>query len=460
MAEKLEYIIKNGTVVTSTNTQKVDILIKNGKIAALANEFNDDMFQTINANGMYILPGGVDPHVHLHLPTPAGYSSDDFHSGSIAALYGGTTTIIDFVTPHRGQPLTEALAARIEEANECLTDYSFHVSPVDWRRESEDEIKRCIDLGFTSFKIYMAYLDTNGLHNTDIQRVMGVVGRNGGMVTAHCELGEEVDRLRDSFYRQGKTQPIYHQLSRPPQVEVKAVERAIAMAQQANCPLYVVHLSAGSSLEPVHRARAAGQKVYAETCPQYLLLNSSCYTDDFWPAAKYVISPPLRSPSDQEQLWKGIQDEDIQTVGTDHCPFSSSQKAYGINDFRKIPNGAGGIEHRLALLYTYGVLEGNISINRMVDLFSTQPAKIFGLYPQKGEIAVGSDADLVIWNPAPTSTIQASSHHSQADFNIYEGMKVKGGANFVICHGRVAFANGIEQPELPKGNLLRRKAQG
>lgn len=456
MAEKSEFIIKNGTVVTSTNTQKVDILIKNGKIAALTNEFNGDMYQTIDADGMYILPGGIDPHVHLHLPTPAGYSSDDFHSGSVAALYGGTTTIIDFVTPQRGQPLTEALDARIEEASNCLTDYSFHVSPVDWRKESEDEIKSCISQGFPSFKIYMAYLDTNCLHDADIQKVMGVVGRNGGMVTVHCELGEELDRLRDAFYLQGKTQPIYHHLSRPPEVEVKAVERAIAFAQQANCPLYIVHLSAGNSIKSVHEARFTGQKVYAETCPQYLLLNNACYTEDFWPTAKYVISPPLRSSKDQEQLWIGIQQEDIQTLGTDHCPFSSSQKAFGMNDFRKIPNGAGGIEHRLALLYTYGVANGKISINRMVDLCSTQPAKIFGLYPQKGEIAVGSDADLVVWNPAATSTIQASNHHSQADFNIYEGMRVYGEAKYVFKKGYLAIADGTLQHTLPKGELLRR----
>jgi len=452
-------LIKNGTIVTSTEKYKSDILIQDDKIIQIDKSISESLAdRVISAENSFVFPGGIDSHVHLNLPTPAGYSSDDFLNGSIAALYGGTTSIIDFVTPQRGQPLTDALNKRIEEANSCLIDYSFHISPVDWRLTSELEIKQCIDLGFPSFKIYLAYKESIGLGDETIYNVMKAVGKFNGMVTAHCELGDEVSKLRDSYFSQKLISPRYHMLSRPSKLESLAVKRAIDIADQTKCSLYIVHVSAGDSLKYIQQAQRSGQPIFAETCPQYLLLDESMYNGDFEHTAKYVISPPLRTIEDLAQLWEGIQNHSIQTVGTDHCPFTYEQKLKGIDDFRKIPNGAGGIEHRLELLYNYGVLNELISLNRLVDIFSPQPAKIFGLYPQKGAIAVGSDADIVVWNTSSESTISAKTHHSKADTSIYEGFNIKGFVQCVLSKGIVAVENGKLTSDLPKGNLLRRKA--
>lgn len=452
-------LIKNGTVVTSTQTTKADILILDGKIAQINQVISIDAERVIDAEGKFVIPGGVDPHVHLYLPTPAGYSSDDFESGSISALHGGTTTLIDFVTPSKGESIYDALNKRIDEAKNSLIDYSFHVSPVDWHENSEKEIIQCIEHGFPSVKIYMAYKETIGLNDDVIYHVMRVAGQNGGMVTAHCELGDEVSAFRDFYVNQKLTSPLYHCLSRPAKLEANAVKRAIALADQSNCPLYIVHVSAGESLKYIQQAQRSGQPLYAETCPHYLLLDESKYNGDFEQTAKFVISPPLRTKDDIAALWEGINGQTIQTVGTDHCPFSFEQKSVGKDDFRKIPNGAGGIEHRFALLYTFGVVGNKFSMNKLVDLFSTQPAKIFGLYPQKGELAEGSDADIVIWNPNSESVISAKTHHSKADLSIFEGTKVSGMAEFVISNGNIVIENSKLSNNIPLGKLLRRNAQ-
>lgn len=451
-------LIKNGTIVTSTEQYKSDILVSDGKIAQISKHISEKGIEkVINAENRFVLPGGIDPHVHLDLPTPAGNSSDDFYSGSVAALHGGTTTVIDFVTPRKGEPLNDALEKRIKEAKNSLIDYSFHVSPVDWRPTSESEIQKCIDMGFPSFKIYLAYKETIGLDDETAFHVMKAAGKLGGMVTVHCELGDDITNLRDFYVSQGMVTPKYHMLSRPARFESLAVKRAIDIADQANCPLYIVHVSAGESLKHIHLAQQSGQPIYAETCPHYLLLDESAYNGDFEQAVKYVISPPLRTIEDSALLWNGIQNKIIQTVGTDHCPFSLKQKSLGKEDFRKIPNGAGGIEHRLGLLYTYGVLKDIITINQLVDIFATQPAKIFGIYPQKGEIAVGFDADIVVWNPNSDSTISAKTHQSRADINIFEGFKVKSNVELVLSNGNIALENGIVN-SIKKGKLLTRKA--
>jgi len=453
----MKILIKNGVVVTSTDHYKADILVQDGKIDRIENRLPENLAQkVIDAEGKFVFPGGIDPHVHLYLPTPAGYTSDDFLSGGICALYGGTTSIIDFVTPQKGQPLPEALKIRIDEAKNCPIGYSFHVSPVDWRENSEKEIQECIELGFPSFKIYLAYKDTIGLSDDNAYHVMKVVGKHNGMVTAHCELGDEINASRDLFFSQKMVSPLYHMLSRTAEIESSSVKRAIDIADQTNCPLYIVHVSAGDSLKHIYLAQQSGQPIYAETCPQYLLLDESKYYGEFDETVKYVISPPLRKIENLNQLWEGIKQHTIQTIGTDHCPFSLSQKSVGKNDFRKIPNGAGGIEHRLEFLYTFGVLQNRISLNQMVDLYSTQPAKIFGLYPQKGELAVGSDADIVIWNPNSEKKISAKNHHSKADISIYEGFKVKGSSQFVFLKGKIVIENGKMITDLPKGELLKR----
>lgn len=451
----MKILIKNGTVVTSTKNSVEDVLVQDGTITRKGTGIPDgEADRVIDASGKFILPGGVDPHVHMHLPAGGGYSSDDFFTGSRAALLGGTTTIIDFVTPSRGEALPIALEKRKREAEASIADYAFHVSPVEWRKSTGDEIRECIKMGVTSFKVYMAYKGTIGLNDDDLLRVMECVAEAGGIVTAHCELGDEIEKLRNAFFSQNKTSPIYHALSRPAACEAEAVGKAVKMAGKVHCPLYIVHVSSGESLKHIREARFLQQSVYAETCPQYLLLDDSKYRGEFHQAAPYVMSPPLRTRKDNDALWDALADGTLNTIGTDHCPFTMEQKRAGINDFRKIPGGAGGVEYRLELLYTHGVLTKRLNFNQMVNVYSTGPAKIFGLYPQKGEIAEGSDADLVIWDPDNEKIISAKTHHQNCDINIYEGIPSKGRADCVIAGGKVIIENGQLLSQVHAGNYL------
>jgi len=453
----MNILIKNGTIVTSKKTEVTDIFISNGKVLQLGKslQITEKTDKIIEAGQFLIFPGGIDPHVHMELPTPAGPSSDDFNTGSIAALMGGTTTLLDFVTPQKGEPLPEALKKRTMEAEKSYCDYSFHVSPVEWTDNTEKEINECIKAGITSFKVYMAYKGAVGLEDDSLKKVLNAVGKAGGLVTIHCESGDEIEELRNKYFSEGKTEPKYHALSRPAELEAKAVQKIINFAKEANCAIYIVHVSAKKSLEIIEKAQKKGQKVYAETCPHYLLLDDSGYEGDFESTVKYVISPPLRKKDDQEALWKNIQKRIVSTVGTDHCPFHLSQKSAGINDFRKIPNGAGGVEHRMSLLFTYGVLEKKISLNQFVNITSTNAAKIFGLYPKKGEIAIGSDADLVIWNPKTENTISTAKHHSNCDLEIYNGFKTIGIPEFVIANGEIKVEKGEFVSE-SRGKFLKR----
>lgn len=441
-------IIKNGKIINADQTIDADVFVSNGKIERIAPNIqlrNQDV-EIIDAGGKYILPGGIDPHVHMHLPTPAGPSSDDFFTGSKAALFGGTTTIIDFVTPNRGQSITEALELRKKEAEKSLIKVRFHVSPVEWRKETADEIRTCIHaFGIKSFKCYMAYKNNIGLEDEDLLKVMKVVGAEGGLVTLHCEDGDAIEKLRINYAASDIPGPLAHQLSRPPELEAMAVEKAIALAKKADCPIYIVHVSSAKSIEIIKKAQAQGQKVIAETCPQYLLLDGEKYKQEFEKAAAFVMSPPLRTKRDNQKLWEAIADNTISTIGTDHCNFTLKQKLLGKDDFRKIPNGAGGVEHRLELLYSFGVLKNNISINRFVELTSTNPAKIFGLYPQKGLIAPGSDADIVIWNPDLKNTISPKTHHQNSDLNIYKGFEIRGKAEVVFNKGKIEIIEGEQR---------------
>ncbi|MCF6172124.1 MAG: dihydropyrimidinase [Bacteroidales bacterium] len=435
-------LIKNGTIVNADGSQKADVLIRHGKIVGIEKNVKSEIppDKIIDASNCYIIPGGIDPHVHMHLPSPAGFSSDDFGSGSRAAIFGGTTTFIDFVTPKKGQTLSEAIKHRKSEAANCLANYSFHVSPVEWRDSMEDEIRDCVsNEGFRTFKVYMAYKDSIGLNDEVLLKVMKAVSKAGGMVTVHCEMGDEIEVLREKFAGENLLSPKYHPLSRPAEAEAKAVEKAIALAKTADCPLYIVHVSAGESLKHIRQAQKNGQQVFAETCPQYLLLDDSKYDGAFDQTAPFVMSPPLRKKSDNLALWRALGDGGLQTVGTDHCPFTLAQKRFGENDFRKIPNGAGGVEHRMALLFTYGVLEGKISLEQFVALTSTNAAKIFGFYPAKGLIAPGADADIVIWNPEKEGTISAKTHHQNCDISIFEGVKTKGAPELVIKTGIIVL---------------------
>ncbi len=453
----MKLLIKNAFIINADTSIEADILCENGLITKIENNLPaEGIDETIDASGCYVFPGGIDPHVHMHLPSHAGYSADDFSSGSKAALLGGTTTLIDFVTPKKGQSLTDALVERKKEAANSLIDYSFHVSPIEWRETTEQEIKDCIKEGITSFKIYMAYKKAIGIENETISKVMKVVGESGGLVTAHCELGDEIEILRENFAKEGKLSPEFHPLSRPANLEAEAVKEFIEMGKEANCPVYVVHVSAKESLNYIYKAQQQKQEVFAETCPQYLFLDDSKYQGNFSQTAPFVMSPSLRKEADNKAIWEAITEETIQTIGTDHCPFSLQQKEFGKDDFRKIPNGAGGVEHRLSLLFTYGVLENRITLNQFVNSTSTQAAKIFGLYPQKGVIQIGSDADLVIWNPKKENTISVKTHHMNCDSDIYEGITTKGAAKYVITKGKFV----VEKRKLVlenRGSFLRRK---
>ena len=454
----MKILIKNGNLVSAAGILTTDLFVEDGSISAagsIPGSGRED--RVIEAAGMFLLPGGVDPHVHMHLPSAEGYSSDDFLSGSRAALFGGTTTIIDFVTPARGEALPDALEKRMQEAISSLTDYAFHVSPVEWRSSLPDEINECIRMGVTSFKVYMAYKNTVGIDDNDLLKVMKVVGKEGGTVTVHCEEGDEIERLRNHFFRSDPANPLCHALSRPADLEASAVQKAIELASKADCPLYIVHVSSKESLELIRQARLNKQPVFAETCPQYLLLDESKYYGTFEQAARYVISPPLRTPDDNRALWEALADGTLDTVGTDHCPFTMVQKRAGAEDFRKIPGGAGGVEHRLQLLYTHGVLTKRLTINQVVNLTSAAPAGIFGLQQRKGTIQAGSDADLVIWNPAARSTISAENHHMNCDINIYEGMQIRGRAEYVIKGGNVVIENGELAAGITPGRYLSRK---
>jgi len=452
----MDILIKNGTIVSPSEKKVADILISNGLIQKVHENIESKHARIIDATGMQVFSGGIDPHVHMHLPTPAGFSADDFYTGSKAALFGGTTTFIDFVTPSKGQSLIDALDSRIKEAECSLVDYSFHVSPIEWRNTTEQEIVECVKRGFPSFKVYMAYKSTIGLNNDILQKVMAAVAKAGGMVIVHAELGDEIEQLRNGFYNAGKTEPLYHSLSRPSHTESEAVKGIIEMACKANCPLYIVHVSSKESLIHIENAQLNGQKVYAETCPQYLLLNDSIYNGSFEQTVKYVLSPPIRKTEDSDALWQAIRKGVIQSVGTDHCPFSYNQKAIGRNDFRIIPNGAGGVEHRLTLLYSNGVMQNRFSINSFVNVISTQPAQIFGLFPHKGELIKGYDADIVIWNPNSKQSISSKTHMQNTDLNIYDGFETLGIPDIVIKGGDVLIEKGKLINVAQKGKLLKR----
>jgi dihydropyrimidinase len=438
-------LIKNGLIHTPEKIIKGDILIKKGKIDQIAQGIPAaPELLTVDASRKLILPGGIDPHVHMELPSPAGKSSDDFFTGSRAALAGGTTTMIDFVTPARGESLISAFKERKKLARKSMIDYAFHVSPTWWGKESAGEMEILVkEYGVNSFKCYLAYQDRIGINDAVLTQVMKTARKLNTLVTLHCEDDVMIRKNSAKFISEGNTSPKFHPLSRPPEAEVLAVKKAIDLAAINGCKIYIVHVSTSGAVELIRKAQKSGIEVYAETCPQYLLLDDHVYDQPFEKSAPFVMSPPLRKNEDREALWEALADGTIQTVGTDHCPFNlKGQKDRGKNDFTLISNGAGGVEHRLSLLYTYGVLAKRISMEQFVKVTSEIPAAIFGI-KNKGRIKPGYDADLVIWNPDKESVISAKTHHQNCDSNIYEGIKVKGEAETVIVNGETAFKDGI-----------------
>jgi dihydropyrimidinase len=450
-------LIRGGQIVSDGRSFQGDILVENEKIAAVAKKITKavGVDRVIDAEGYEIFPGGVDPHVHLELETPAGISSDDFASGSRAALAGGTTTILDFVTPGRGESLLAALAARKAAAEKSFCDYGLHMSMTAFNESLAVEMESCRHEGIVSLKTYLAYKDTIGLNDDEFLAVLDLARRLNLLVMVHAESGDMVSYLQKELLAEGKTAAGYHPFSRPPEVEGDAVGRALLMARLAGVPLYIVHVSTRQGVEAIAAARQAGQIVIGETCPQYLLLDESRYQGDADDSAAFVMSPPLRAREHQAALWESLAQGFIQTLATDHCPFTlAAKKKFAAADFTMIPNGCGGIEYRMSLLYSFGVKSGKIPLTRFVDLVSTRPAKTFGLYPRKGAIRVGSDADLVVWDPQSRCAISAARQWQRCDHTVYQGFELHGAPRLVFSRGEAVFENGKVQAAQGRGNYL------
>jgi dihydropyrimidinase len=454
----LSLLVKNGRVVTASKDFIADIFVENEKIVRIGANLNLKADKVIDATGKLIIPGGIDVHTHLDMPLGDIFTTDDFETGTVAAAFGGTTTIIDFPIQIKGQSLHEALAIWHKKAdNKAVIDFGFHMIIADVNDSVLDEMDKMVDEGITSFKVFMVY-PALMLSDDDILRVMKRAKKNGALVMMHAENGIEISRLTKQALNSGNSDPIYHALTRPSALEGEATKRTIELAHSAGVPCYIVHITCKDALDAIVNARRAGVPVFGETCPHYLLLNEDELRKPNFEGAKYVLTPPLRPLDHQEKLWKGLSHNDLQTVATDHCPINfKGDKELGRSDFTKIPNGAPGIENRLQLMYEYGVNQNKISLNRWVELISTNPAKIFGMYPQKGEIAVGSDADIVVWDPDTEHTISAKTHHMHVDYNMFEGYRVKGNVDTVISRGEIIVENNKFLGKSGRGKFLKRK---
>ncbi len=452
--------ITGGLIVTHEGEYRGDILVNDGKIVAVgdAQTWNTIGAESIDAAGKLVLPGGIDPHVHMALPVGGGLrSADDFYSGSRAALVGGTTTIIDFVTPGREQPLLEAFAERHAEASDSCCDYGLHMSVTRWRDSLPQELANCAAQGMSSCKIYLAYGDTIGLAPEELEPVMRACAQHGILVLAHCEVGTEVKRLQQELLSQGMSAPRYHAESRPPRLEAEAIAQAAQAARKTGARLYIVHTSSEAGLRVIDAVRAAGQDIAAEVCVHHLACDESMYHGPLEEAAACIMSPPLRSAADVDALWRALIDGRVSTVATDHCPFNTAERnARGLDDFTRIPNGVGGVEHRMSLLYTLGVIQYKLSLPQFVQLTSTNAAKLMGLFPRKGSITPGADADLLLWNPAARDVISTRTHKQNCDTELYEGVEVQGAAELVLQRGRIVAREGQVVAQPGAGKYLRR----
>ena len=456
-------LIRNGTVVTAADTFAADILIEGERILEVRAGIPEaSAGKAIDATGMYVIPGGVDAHTHLDMPFGGTMSADDFETGTRAAAFGGTTSIVDFAIQARGTRMRDALDTWWKKAEGRATiDYGLHMIVTDLGASGLEDMDDMVREGVASFKLFMAYPNVLMVDDATIFKALSQTARNGALICMHAENGSVIDVLIARALAEGKTAPVYHALTRPPLAEAEAVHRAIAMAEIAGVPVYIVHLSSEDALNQVREARDRGLPAFAETCPQYLLLSLEDVADKGWEGAKYVFTPPVRERKNQSKLWEGLRRDNLQVVSTDHCPFCfEDQKALGKDDFTKIPNGGPGIENRLQLLHHHGVGQGNFSINRFVELVSTAPARIFGMYPKKGVLAVGSDADLVLWDPHEAYTISAATHHMRVDYSMFEGFHVRGNARDVYSRGELIVSGGEFIGKPGRGNYLKREARG
>ncbi|HEY9645273.1 MAG TPA: dihydropyrimidinase [Chroococcidiopsis sp.] len=465
-----DVLIKGGRVVTAVDDYVADVLIKDGRIEAIAREISLDTAECHDATGMLVLPGGVDVHTHMEFDLGTAQTVDTFETGTRSAAFGGTTTIVDFALQKQGETPKQALDRRLGSAeSQCCVDYSFHVILTHVTAETLAELPDLVNHeGISSFKMFMAYPGVLKVEDADIFRAMRKVGHHGGMINLHAENGDVIQVLIEEALAQGNTSPKFHSLTRPGIMEAEATHRGIRLAELAEMPVYFVHLSAEEALQSVVEARDRGIPAFAETCPHYLFLTDEEYERPGFEAAKFVMTPPLRTHKCQHALWRGLRFDDLQIVSTDHCPFCFNEQPYGLNkskqmgrdNFEKIPNGAPGVEFRLLLLYDGGVRTGKISLNRFVQVTATAPAKMFGLFPRKGTIAVGSDADLVIFDPNKTHTLSARTHHSLVDYSLYEGREIVGSVEKVFLRGSLVVDGDRWLGNPGSGQFQKRAASG
>jgi len=453
-------VIRGGTIVNAGERFDADVKVEGRTITAIGSDLPKGAGDTvIDAAGRFVLPGFVDPHVHMELPFMGTVSVDDFESGPASGIAGGTTSFIDFCIPAPGTSLLAGLETWRARAAKATTDYSFHMAITGWGDHTADEMRAVVrDHGITSFKVFMAYKGAIMVDDHALYQVMKVAAETGAVVTVHAENGDVVWNLQRELMAKGLTGPEYHPVSRPSAVEGEATERALTMARLHDAAAYIVHMTCRESVRALERAKIAGQRCYGETCPQYLLLDDRVFEQPDFGGSTYVMSPPIRPLhlGHHESLWSGLANGMLDSVGTDHCPFTHEQKKMGAKDFTRIPNGAAGIEDRLAILYTHGVASGKLSLERLVELGATAPARIFGLV-KKGTVAVGMDADLVIFDPQGKGVRSAKTHFSRADRSIFEGFDVKGKVERTIVGGRVAFENGKLMAEKGSGRFIARK---
>lgn len=457
----MSILIKGGTIVTAERTYKSDVYCENGVIKAIGEDLEAPSgAEILDASGQYVMPGGIDPHTHMELPFMGTVASEDFFSGTSAGAAGGTTMIIDFVIPSPNQSLLEAFDTWSGWAAKAATDYSFHVAVTWWDESVSAEMEALVtERGVNSFKHFMAYKGAIMCDDEVLVNSFTRARELGAIATVHAENGELVFHLQDQITKMGITGPEGHPLSRPPEVEGEAASRAIRIAQVLDVPLYIVHNSAKDSLDAITRARNEGQRVYGEVLAGHLLVDDSVYrNEDFEFAAAHVMSPPFRAKHHQDALWKGLQSGMLQTTATDHCCFCAPQKAAGKDDFRKIPNGTGGVEDRMGVLWHHGVNTGKLTMNEFVAVTSANAAKIFNIYPRKGSISIGADADIILWDPEMTRTISIKTHHQQVDFNIFEGMEVKGANTVTISQGNIVYKDGELRTVKGAGRYINRPA--
>ena len=454
----MSLLIKQGRIITAGEDFVGDIFIEGEIISAIGKDLQVQADTVIDATGMLIFPGGIDPHVHLDMPFMGTFSSDNYETGTRAALYGGTTTVIDFILQKQGNTLHAALDEWKSRATDnCVGDYSFHIAVTDFNDVTKKEIKQFIEEeGITSFKTFMAYKGALMIDDRQMIGLMDEVKKQGGMVTVHATNGDMIDYLVSKHREEGKLTPLYHYLSQPEVTEAEASERFVDMINYTGCPGYIVHLTCEGALNAVRNATRRNQKVFVETCIQYLVLDASLYENES-EGAKWVMSPPLREKKDQQTLWAGINQGLVNVVATDHCPFMLEQKRMGEHDFSRIPNGHPAIENRMELLYSEGVHTGKISLHKYVEVACTNPAKIFGMFPKKGTIGIGSDADLIIFDPNKKHTLSAKSHHMNVDYSGYEGWELTGKVRSVLLRGKLVIDNGQCLAEKGNGKFIRRK---